>query len=138
MKMNNRILIVETETKTALDLKNGLEKLGYEVIATVDDGWKAIDLAAETVPDLVLIDLNLNGDIGSVEAASIISALRIPVVYLTENKDNDVFKRSDLKGVYGFVIKPYDLNKLDKTLRIIIHKSKIEAEKLNDAHGFVD
>ena len=56
-KMSKRILVVEDEAITALDLKYSLEELGYEVIDTVDTGQDAIDTAAETVPDVVLMDI---------------------------------------------------------------------------------
>ena len=76
--MNERILIVEDEAITALDLKYSLEELGYEVIDTVDTGQDAIDTAAETIPDVVLMDIKLKGDMEGIEAAEVISELRIP------------------------------------------------------------
>ena len=60
--MDERILIVEDEAITALDLKYSLEELGYKVIDTVDTGQDAIDTAAETIPDVVLMDIKLKGD----------------------------------------------------------------------------
>ena len=60
--MNERILIVEDEAITALDLKYSLEELGYEIVDTVDTGQDAIDTAAEKTPDVVLMDIKLKGD----------------------------------------------------------------------------
>ena len=134
--MNERILIVEDEAITALDLKYSLEDLGYDVIDTVDTGQDAIDVAAEKVPDVVLMDIKLKGDMEGIEAAEVISELRIPVIYLTANTDTDTFEKSNVKGSYGFVSKPYDINKLDKTLKITINRAKLEEDKLNDASGF--
>ena len=119
--MNERILIVEDEAITALDLKYSLEELGYEVIDTVDTGQDAIDTAAETIPDVVLMDIKLKGDMEGIEAAEVISELRIPIVYLTANT---------------FISKPYDISKLDKTLKITIKRAQIETQKINDAQGF--
>ena len=115
--MNERILIVEDEAITALDLKYSLEELGYEVIDTVDTGQDAIDTAAETIPDVVLMDIKLKGDMEGIEAAEVISELRIPIVYLTANTDTDTLK-------------------LDKTLKITIKRAQIETQKINDAQGF--
>ena len=134
--MNERILVVEDEAITALDLKYSLEELGYEVIDTVDTGQDAIDTAAEKVPDVVLMDIKLKGDMEGIEAAEVISELRIPIIYLTANTDTDTFEKSNVKGSYGFVSKPYDINKLDKTLKITINRAKLEEDKLNDASGF--
>lgn len=134
--MKKRLLIVEDEAITALDLKYSLEELGYEIVDTVDTGQDAINTAAETVPDIVLMDIKLKGDMEGIEAAEIISELRIPIVYLTANTDTDTFEKSNVKGSYGFISKPYDINKLDKTLQITIKRAELEADKLNDASGF--
>ena len=134
--MKKRLLIVEDEAITALDLKYSLEELGYEIVDTVDTGQDAINTAAETVPDIVLMDIKLKGDMEGIEAAEIISELRIPIVYLTANTDTDTFEKSNVIGSYGFISKPYDINKLDKTLQITIKRAELEADKLNDASGF--
>ncbi|MCI6994688.1 response regulator [uncultured Methanobrevibacter sp.] len=134
--MKKRLLIVEDEAITALDLKYSLEELGYEIVDTVDTGQDAINTAAETVPDIVLMDIKLKGDMEGIEAAEIISELRIPIVYLTANTDTNTFEKSNVKGSYGFISKPYDINKLDKTLQITIKRAELEADKLNDASGF--
>ena len=134
--MKKRLLIVEDEAITALDLKYSLEELCYEIVDTVDTGQDAINTAAETVPDIVLMDIKLKGDMEGIEAAEIISELRIPIVYLTANTDTNTFEKSNVKGSYGFISKPYDINKLDKTLQITIKRAELEADKLNDASGF--
>ena len=136
--MNERILIVEDEAITALDLKYSLEELGYEIIDTVDTGQAAIDTAAEKTPDVVLMDIKLKGDMEGIEAAGVISQWHIPIIYLTANTDVDTFEKSNVNGSYGFVSKPYDINKLDKTLKITINRAKLEAKKLNDASGFTE
>ena len=136
--MKKRILIVEDEAITALDLKYSLIDLGYEVIDTADTGQDAIDIAAESLPDLVLMDIKLKGDMEGIDAARVISKLRIPIIYLTANTDDETFQRANISGAYGFLTKPYDINKLDKTLKIVIKKAEMEAERLNKAHGFKD
>ena len=114
--MNERILIVEDEAITALDLKYNLEELGYEVIDTVDTGQDAIDTATETTPDIVLMDIKLKGDMEGIGAAEVISKLEMPIIYLTANTDIDTFEKTPKNVSYGFVSKPYDLNKLNETI----------------------
>ena len=121
--MKNRILIVEDEAITALDLRFSLEELGYEVIDTVGTGQ-------------VLMDIKLKGDMEGIDAAKVILELRIPVVYLTANTDDYTFERSNIEGSYGFVPKPYEITKLDKTLKLAIKRAELEEQKLNDASGF--
>lgn len=127
--MNERILIVEDEAITALDLKYSLEELGYEVVDTVDTGQDAIDTAIETKPDVVLMDIKLKGAMEGIEAAEIISEYKIPIIYLTANTDTDTFEKSNVKFTYGFISKPYDLSKLDEKLKSTIQEFKADLEK---------
>lgn len=136
--MEEKILIVEDESIIALDLQYGLKDLGYKVIGTADNGQDAIDIAEEHLPDVVLMDIKLKGSMSGIEASEIISELGIAVVYLTANNDTETFNKSNIKGSYGFVSKPYDINKLDKTLKIAIAKSKVESKKINDSYGFTE
>ena len=78
--MNERILVVEDEAITALDLKYSLEEIGYEVIDTVDTGQDAIDIAEKKRPDVVLMDIKLKGDMEGFEAAEVISQWNIPII----------------------------------------------------------
>ena len=98
--MNERILIVEDEAITALDLKYSLEELGYEIVDTVDTGQDAIDTAAETVPDVVLMDIKLKGDMEGIEAAEVISKWNISIIYITANTDKDTFDQYKIKREY--------------------------------------
>ena len=135
--MAYRILVVEDEAITALDLKLGLQEVGYEVIDTVATGQEAIDVAAEQRPDCIIMDINLKGDMDGIEAAEKILQLSLPVVYLTANTDDFTFERANVAGSYGFIEKPFILNKLDKVIQLTINRQKIEDEKVILAQGFV-
>ncbi len=79
-----KILIVEDERIVALDIKSSLENLGYTVTGIVASGEAALTKVAESRPDLVLMDINLKGDMDGVETAEQIRAhFSIPVIYLT-------------------------------------------------------
>ena len=78
--MSKRILIVEDELITAMDLKLKLEQLGYEVIDTVSTGEDGIYTAVEKRPDLILMDINLKGDMDGIEASKKILALDLLLI----------------------------------------------------------
>src|SRR5690349_241483 len=79
-----RILVVEDEAIVTADLRSKLERLGYTVCAVAFSGEDAIRQAAETMPDLVLMDVHLQGDMTGFEAAARIRKRReVPVVYIT-------------------------------------------------------
>ena len=136
--MKNTILIVEDESITALDLKFTLEELGYYVIDITDNGQDAINIAAETSPDLTIMDINLKGEMNGIEAAKKLSELNLPVIFLTAYTDDDTFNKiiNDL-SVYGFISKPFNKKTIGMSIDFAIKRAKIDAEKLNIAHGFV-
>ena len=79
-----KILVVEDENIVAMDIQNSLKSLGYAVPAVVSSGEDAIKTAADTYPDLVLMDIVLEGRMDGVQAAEQIHGrFNIPVVYLT-------------------------------------------------------
>lgn len=136
--MKNTILIVEDESITALDLKFTLEELGYNIIDITDNGQDAINIAAETSPDLTIMDINLKGEMNGIEAAKKLSELNLLVIFLTAYTDDDTFNKiiNDL-SVYGFISKPFNKKTIGMSIDFAIKRAKIDAEKLNIAHGFV-
>ena len=118
----DKILVVEDEGITALNLKYDLEDLGYEVPEPVDTGAEAIEKAEEIYPDLVLMDINLKGNIDGIEASKEISEMGIPIVFLTANTD-DVTSFEALKTApYGYLSKPYTVRDLELTVAMVLRK----------------
>ena len=83
-----RILIVEDEAIIAQDIRGTLTRLGYEVVGVTDEGQKALRLAAELRPDLVLMDVRLRGPVDGLEAGRLIEqSVGSVVTYLTASPD---------------------------------------------------
>lgn len=100
---------MEDEVIIALDLKLRLENLGYNVLDTVFNGQDAIKKIGETNPDLVLMDIQLNGDRDGIDVAKQIHTLfNIPFIYLTGSHDNSLLERAKQTDPLGFVTKPFD------------------------------
>ena len=86
MNQKYKILIVEDEILVATDIQESLESLGYDVQDAVDTGLKAIHSVEKELPDLVLMDINLKGEMTGIEAAKIINQKHdVPIIYLTAN-----------------------------------------------------
>jgi len=82
------ILIVEDEWIIALDIKRHLSKLGYGVVGTANSAEKALELVAQTKPDLVLMDIYLQGETTGIEASELIrQQFNLPIVFLTAHAD---------------------------------------------------
>lgn len=129
------ILVVEDERITAKDIKKSLEKAGYKVPAMVTTGEDAIKFCEENKPNLVLMDIKLEGEVDGIEAAeTIISEFSVPVIYLTSYSDKGTVERAKtthpsafiLKEPFGFLHKPFEENELYAAIDIILYKNSEE------------
>jgi diguanylate cyclase (GGDEF)-like protein/PAS domain S-box-containing protein len=122
-----RILVVEDETIVALDLKNSLKVLGYDVVGTACSGEEAIAKADQTRPDLVLMDIILKGNMDGVQAAdSIRSTLNIPVIFLTACADERTLQRAKVTEAFGYLLKPFEERELHGHIEIALYKHHME------------
>ncbi len=129
MMPESRILIVEDEGIAALDLKKMLTALGYSAQDIVSTGEDAIREAGERHPDLVLMDIMLQGEIDGVTAAERIRALfDIPVIYITAYTDEATLQRAKITEPYAYLVKPYKERELHITIDMALYKHKVEKE----------
>jgi signal transduction histidine kinase len=120
-------MIVEDEGITAMSIKNSLEETGYTVSSVVSTGEEAVKKSGEDRPDLVLMDIVLNGQMDGIEAARHIqSRFNIPVVYLTAYSDDKMIDRVRETTPFGYIIKPFDERELRVAVEIALYKHDIE------------
>lgn len=123
------ILVVEDESIVAKDIQNSLKKLGYNVPAVVSSGEDAVDAAGQHTPDLVLMDIMLQGDISGIEAANQIkNRFDIPVIYLTAYADESTLSKAKVTEPYGYIIKPFKEIDLHTSIEMALYKHSKEAE----------
>ena len=129
-----KILVVEDERITALDIQETLTDLGYRVPAVAASGEEAVQKALETRPDLVLMDVMLKGDTDGIDAAGRIRArLNIPVVYLTAYTDEHTLARARPSAPFGYLVKPFNERELLTTIEMALYKHGAD-EALRKAH----
>jgi len=113
----------------ARDIRNMLLGLGYEVTAVVSGAKIAVQKAEETRPDLVLMDVMLQGEVTGVAAAEhIYTKFSIPVVYLTAYADSSTVQRAKKTEPFGYIIKPFEERELQTTIEIALYKYKMQME----------
>ncbi len=118
-----KILIVEDEGIVANDLAMRLRRSGYDVVGTAASGESAIRLAGELQPNLVLMDVTLQGSMDGVEAAGAIrSQFGIPVVYLTAHSDQTTLQRAKITEPFGYILKPFEDRELAVNLDMALYK----------------
>ena len=121
-----QILVVEDERIVADDIKMSLQRLGYDVSGMTSSGEEAVKKAEETHPDLVLMDIVLEGETDGVEAASAIRfRFDIPVVYLTAYSDRKTLERAKVTEPFGYILKPFKDKDLYTTIEMAIYKHKM-------------
>ncbi|MDD5095407.1 MAG: PAS domain S-box protein [Dehalococcoidia bacterium] len=112
-----RILVVEDEAIVAKDIQNRLKHMGYDVPSVAHTGEDAIRYAGETLPDLILMDIRLKGQMDGIEAAERIhDRWDIPVIYLTAYSDEKTLERAKATTPGAYLSKPFE----DRDLRIAI------------------
>jgi response regulator NasT len=102
-----RILIAEDETIIRLDLRELLERAGFEVCAEARDGVEAVALARETEPDLAVLDVKMPRLDGIEAAKRILDERSIPIVMLTAFDQQELVGRAIEAGVFGYLVKPF-------------------------------
>ncbi len=127
---NERILIVEDEIFVARDLQMNLEGMGFTVTAMVPSGDQAIQKIEEDRPDLIMMDIVLQGKMDGIETAEIInSKFHIPVVYLTAHGEISVFENAKRTNPFGYITKPFRNEELQKVIEVGLYRHRTEEER---------
>ena len=112
-----KILVVEDEAIVARDIEQTLTKLGFDVVGTAQFANEAVAKAAETQPDLILMDISLQGNQDGIETAQIIGARNeTPVVFLTAHTDKATLARAQGISPAGYLAKPFNRERLRDTI----------------------
>lgn len=126
-----RILLVEDERLVALSLTGQLEKLGHQVVGQAAAARAAIEKAGALRPDLVIMDIHLEGELDGVDAAAEIRRqFQIPVIYLTAYSNPEILDRAKLTEPVGYILKPYEERDLHVVVEMAIYRHRAECERL--------
>ena len=122
-----RIVVVEDERIVALNLQQRLTKLGYDVPAVAASGAAALAMISELHPDIVLMDIHIEGDIDGIETASRIPPEPlIPVIYLTAHSEDATVDRAAATKPFGYLIKPFSERELHTTVQMVLQRRATE------------
>ncbi|MGA0848426.1 MAG: diguanylate cyclase domain-containing protein [Chthoniobacterales bacterium] len=131
-----RILIVEDEAITAMDLAAELRGLGYDVCGTADTAEGAIEAVEREAPNLVLMDIRLGGGGDGIDAATRISDRHdAAVVFLTAHSDEETLSRALAVSPYGYIVKPFRARDLKVAVELALSKHAAEraaTEKMSE------
>lgn len=124
-----KVLIVEDERIIVRDLQNSLNELGYDVVGWAQDSVDALSKVKELKPDIVLMDIFIDGLIDGIETAKIIkTSYEVPVVFLTAFSDNATISRAKKVLPYAYLLKPFSSSELCAAIELSIYKFEQERE----------
>ena len=126
---SKRILIVEDEAVVALDLRMQLEDMGYAITGIAASGEAALTAVEQNGPDLVLMDVRLQGKLDGIEAAAELRRTSdTPVIFLTAHNDTLTVERAAQTAPYGFVTKPFQPRELRAGIEVALAKHRLERQ----------
>lgn len=124
------ILLVEDERVVAFDVTHRLQLLGYPSPVVVPSGEEALKIAHEIKPDLILMDIMLEGELdGIATAIKLREQHDSPVIYLTGLVDPLLLQRAKVTGPFGYVVKPFDDRELHICIEMALYKHAAEKEQ---------
>ncbi|MCB0470559.1 MAG: response regulator, partial [Flavobacteriaceae bacterium] len=117
-----RVLIVEDDPIITEDIKDMLTSVNYQVVATAYDKEEAFEAIDQIKPDLVLLDINLDGNYEGFEVAEYINKTRkIPFLYLTSYSGKEVIDKAKQTLPMGYIVKPFNERELFSSIEIALH-----------------
>ena len=127
-----RVFIVEDEAITAMRLEHQLTLLGYVVCSSVTTGEESIELCSEVRPDIVLMDIHLEGELDGIEAAAILKEKHdIPVLYITSDSDMQTLHRAKVTSPSGYILKPFTQKDLSTNIELALHRHEEDQKDKN-------
>jgi len=126
----SRIMIVEDEWTVAEEIKMVLQGMDYDVTSMSSSGEEAVQNAEKDKPDLVLMDIVLEGEMDGIAAANEIrSRFNIPIIFLTAYTDDKILERASITGPFGYIVKPFINEDLKISIEIALYKFRMERER---------
>jgi len=121
--INKHILIVEDDRIIAKLIKVNLEKFGYKSLISVASGEKALEVIENRLPDLILMDIKLEGTLDGVTTANKINEkYDVPIIFLTAHSDKKTVDEAKFSQPYGYIVKPFNEKELQITIEMALYK----------------
>nr|WP_319373811.1 response regulator [uncultured Methanobacterium sp.] len=131
--MEKKILIVEDECITSFELETKIQNWGYSIVGIATAGSEAFEMTIELQPDLIIMDIRLNGVEDGVDVMEKIqNNTEIPFIYLTAHSSDSIMNRAHKTDPYAYIIKPFDDMELKFALELAFYKHDLE-KKLKES-----
>jgi response regulator NasT len=130
-----RVLIVEDDTLVGMGVRSQLEKLGHQVIGHASTAAEAKAIYCEHQPDIVLMDIRLDGIDGIALAAELLGERRCPMVILSAYGDKELVERAGAAGVFGYLIKPVTIEGLQAQIEVAVRRFQAQEQLIDEKNS---
>lgn len=128
-----KILIVEDEMIIAANISLQLSTLGYDVTGIIPRGEEALIHVKQNKPDIVLMDIQLKGELDGVDTARLMQQeYDIPIIYLTANADDKNFAKAKDTHPYAFISKPFKTLDLQRAIELTVTHMQLKGEPVSE------
>ena len=125
-----KVMIVEDEIITGAALRKDLQNLGYEVCSLASSGEKAIQIAENERPDVVLMDVRIQGEIDGIETAKDIrSRFGARSIFMTGYPDEKIKEKAGITEPYEYLVKPVESIDIKEAIESVFQKRKEDLDK---------
>lgn len=129
MSIKKKIFIVEDESIIALTIESTLQSLGFEVIGYVPSSEECMEFLQTQTPDLILMDIRLNGKVNGIDTAKKIKKkYNIPVIFLTAYSTPELIDKAKEANPYGYIVKPFRPRDLWTSIELALNKHEYETK----------
>lgn len=115
-----RIFVVEDDPIYILDLERILEECGYAFVGHADNAGDALNKLAPEAADLVLMDINIKGNVNGIELAKLVAEMGLPIVFLTAFEDEQTYQAAREASTHGYLVKPVNKYTLQTVVESVI------------------
>lgn len=119
------VIIVEDEPIIAADLEAQLKAANIRVLASIEDGESIMEVLKQETPDVILMDVNLEGDLDGIDTANLVNSNHsIPIIFLTSNTDSRTFNRAKMAFPHAFLSKPFRIRDVLNSIELALGTEK--------------
>lgn len=132
-----KVLIVEDDKFLAAIFALFIKDMGFEVVGRCRSGVEAVELCNSLEPNVVLMDIHLEGEMDGIQAAEKIQReLEIPVIFISSDTSSSVVERAIISNSYGYLVKPVQRKELEISIELAYYKHKAVIDQKRKEEGF--
>ena len=125
-----RLMVVDDEAVIAMQLEDHLQSMKYDVVGTASSAEESVSMARKLCPDLILMDIVMEGKLDGIDAARMIKEeMDIPIIFLTAYADDKVVNRAMQAEPFGYIVKPFRESEIKANIEIALYRKGLEQKR---------